>query len=171
MENLSSSWQQVSPLTFILEGFESNPDVVQIAPPGETVITVSLEIKIQDTSSLMNICFPYLILEDIMSKLNVQHFISMTKKEISEEQKEMINNRLKLSALPVIGYLGKTNITVNDLIGLKVGDVLKLNSKVDSLLEVSVGGNKKLLGRPGVKGKKKAMKIVRPVNKEDLVRI
>ena len=130
MENLSSSWQQVSPLTFILEGFESNPDVVQIAPPGETVITVSLEIKIQDTSSLMNICFPYLILEDIMSKLNVQHFISMTKKEVSEEDQEMIDNRLKLSALPITGYLGKANITVNDLINLKLGDVIKLNTKV-----------------------------------------
>lgn len=171
MENLSSSWQQVSPLTFILEGFESNPDVVQIAPPGETVITVSLEIKIQDTSSLMNICFPYLILEDIMSKLNVQHFISMTKKEVSEEDQEMIDNRLKLSALPITGYLGKANITVNDLIQLKIGDVIKLNTKVDSLLEVSVGGNRKLLGRPGVRGKKKAMKIIRSVNKEDLVKI
>ena len=170
MENLSSSWQQVSPLTFILEGFESNPDVVQIAPPGETVITVSLEIKIQDTSSLMNICFPYLILEDIMSKLNVQHFISMTKKEISEEDQEMINDRLKLSNLPITGYLGRAYLTVKDLINLKIGDVIKLNTKVNSLLEISVGGNKKLLGRPGVKGKKKAMKVVRSISKEDLVR-
>jgi flagellar motor switch protein FliM len=170
MENLSSSWQQVSPLTFILEGFESNPDVVQIAPPGETVITVSLEIKIQDTSSLMNICFPYLILEDIMSKLNVQHFISMTKKEISEEDQEVINNRIKLSNLPITGFLGRAYLTVRDLINLKIGDVIKLNTKVNSLLEVSVGGNKKLLGRPGVKGKKKAMKVVRSIAKEDLVR-
>ena len=91
MENLSTAWQQVAPLTFILEGFESNPDVVQIAPPGETVITISLEIKIQDTSSLMNICFPYLILEDIISKLNVQHFISMSRKDVSDEQSEEDN--------------------------------------------------------------------------------
>lgn len=168
MEILSTAWQQVAPLTFILEGFESNPDVVQIAPPGETVITISLEIKIQDTSSLMNICFPYLILEDIISKLNVQHFISMAKKDVSEEQTQTIDERLRLSSLPIIAYLGRIEITVRDLTNLKIGDVIRLNSRVDDLLEITVGGNKKFLARPGVKGKKKAIKIVRNVTQDDI---
>lgn len=168
MEILSTAWQQVAPLTFILEGFESNPDVVQIAPPGETVITISLEIKIQDTSSLMNICFPYLILEDIISKLNVQHFISMAKKDVSEEQTQTIDERLRFSSLPIIAYLGRIEIAVRDLTNLKIGDVIRLNSRVDDLLEITVGGNKKFLARPGVKGKKKAIKIVRNVTQDDI---
>lgn len=168
MEILSTAWQQVAPLTFILEGFESNPDVVQIAPPGETVITISLEIKIQDTSSLMNICFPYLILEDIISKLNVQHFISMAKKDVSEEQTQTIDERLRFSSLPIIAYLGRIEIAVRDLTNLKIGDVIRLNNKVDDLLEITVGGNKKFLARPGVKGKKKAIKIVRNVTQDDI---
>lgn len=168
MENLSTAWQQVAPLTFILEGFESNPDVVQIAPPGETVITISLEIKIQDTSSLMNICFPYLILEDIISKLNVQHFISMSRKDISDEQSQIIDERLKLSSLPIVAFLGRTEIAFKDLTNLKIGDVIRLKNKVDDLLEVTIGGNKKFLGRPGIKGKKKAIKIVRNVTDNDI---
>jgi flagellar motor switch protein FliM len=168
METLSTAWQQVAPLTFILEGFESNPDVVQIAPPGETVITISLEIKIQDTSSLMNICFPYLILEDIISKLNVQHFISMSKKAVSEEQAQTINDRLRLSSLPIIALMGRTNITFEDIWNLKTGDVMRLGKKIDELLEITIGGNKKFLGRPGVKGKKKAIKIVRSVTDDDI---
>lgn len=168
MENLSTAWQQVAPLTFILEGFESNPDVVQIAPPGETVITISLEIKIQDTSSLMNICFPYLILEDIISKLNVQHFISMSRKDLSDEQSQIIDERLKLSSLPIVAFLGRTEIAFKDLTNLKIGDVIRLKNKVDDLLEVTIGGNKKFLGRPGIKGKKKAIKIVRNVTDDDI---
>ncbi|MFC1513509.1 flagellar motor switch protein FliM [candidate division KSB1 bacterium] len=168
MENLSTAWQQVAPLTFILEGFESNPDVVQIAPPGETVITISLEIKIQDTSSLMNICFPYLILEDIISKLNVQHFISMSKKETSEEQVAIINDRLRLTTLPIVAYLGRTELTVNDLVNLKTGDVIRLDKRISDLMEINIGGNKKFYGRPGVKGKKKAIKIVRNTTMEDI---
>ncbi len=168
MENLATAWQQVAPLTFILEGFESNPDVVQIAPPGETVITISLEIKIQDTSSLMNLCFPYLTLEDVISRLNVQHFVSMTKKEISEKESGLINERMKLSALPVVSYLGKTSITVKDLLELKVGDVVKLDKKAGEPLEVDIGNSKKFLGNPGISGKKKAVKIIRPVTKEDI---
>lgn len=168
MENLATAWQQVSPLTFILEAFESNPDVVQVAPPGETVITISLEIKIQDTSSLMNICYPYLTLEDIISKLNVQHFVSMTKKEVSDEESEMINARMKLTALPLVAYLGRSSITIRDLINMKMGDVLRLNHRIDDLLEIEIGGSKKFLGRPGISGKRKAVKIVRPIVKEDI---
>jgi len=168
MENLSTAWQQVAPLTFILEGFESNPDVVQIAPPGETVITIWLEIKIQDTSSLMNICFPYLTLEAIIPKLNVQHFISMSKKEMTDEETSVINERLRLTSLPVIAYLGWTEITVRDMLDIKIGDVIRLENKVDDLLEVNVGGNKKYLGRPGIKGKKKAVKLIRSVNEDDI---
>ncbi len=169
MENLATSWQQVTPLTFILEGFESNPDVVQIAPPGETVITVSLEIKIQETSSLMNICFPYLTLEDIISKLNIQHFVSMTKKDVSERETEIIDERLRLSALPIVSILGKTSITIKDLIELKTGDVIRLDRRVEDLLEIDIGGSKKFLGKAGVSGKKKSVKIVRPIAKEDIL--
>ncbi len=168
MENLSTAWQQVAPLTFILEGFESNPDVVQIAPPGETVITISLEVKIQDTSSLMNICFPYLILEDIISKLNVQHFISMSKKESSEEEVSVINDRLRYTTLPLIAYLGHVDVSVHDLTSLNLGDVIRLDKRVEDLLEVTIGGNKKFLGRPGISGKKKAIKLVRSVTEDDI---
>ncbi len=168
MENLSTAWQQVAPLTFILEGFESNPDVVQIAPPGETVITISLEIKIQDTSSLMNICFPYLILEDIISKLNVQHFISMSKKEASDEDIVIINDRLRRTMLPIIAYLGHVDLSVKDLVGLRPGDVIRLDKRVEDLLDITIGGNKKFFARPGISGKKKAIKLVRTVKPEEV---
>jgi flagellar motor switch protein FliM len=168
MENLATAWQQVTPLTFILEGFESNPDVVQIAPPGETVITISLEIKIQDTSSLMNVCFPYLTLEDIIGKLNVQHFVSMTKKDISDEETTRINDRLVLSALPVVTYLGNSSVTVRDLVRLQRGDVIRLDKRVDEMLDIVIGGSRKFKGWPGIAGKKKAVKIIRPVNDEDV---
>ncbi len=168
MENLATSWQQVTPLTFILEGFESNPDVVQVAPPGETVITISLEIKIQELSSLMNICFPYLTLEEIISKLNVQHFVSMTKKDISDQETGLINERLTLSALPIVSILGQASITVKDLLELNVGDVIKLDKHVKDLLEIEIGGGKKFFGKPGISANKKAVQVVRKITKEDI---
>ncbi len=116
----------------------------------------------------MNICFPYLILEDIISKLNVQLFISMSKKEVSEEQAQTINERLRLSSLPIIAFMGRTSITFEDIVELQIGDVIRLNKKIDELLEITIGGNKKFLGRPGVKGKKKAIKITRSVTDDDI---
>jgi len=168
LENLSTAWQQVSPLTFILEGFETNPDVVQIAPPGETVITISLEIKIQDTSSLMNICFPYIILEDIISKLNVQHFIA-AKRGGSEKEASILSGNLKYIQLPIVSHLGQANLTLEDIMHLQKQDVVITNKKVTDYVEISIGNSRKYLGKPGFKGKKKAVKIIKQVEEEDLI--
>jgi len=171
LENLSTAWQQVTPLTFILEGFESNPDVVQIAPPGETVIAISFEIKIQDTSSLMNLCFPYIILEDIISKLNVQSFIARTRKDLTEEEANLLNKNLQFTQLPVTSFLGKANLTLKEILNLRKNDVIITDKKLNDTIEVLVGGNRKFLGRPGFKGKKKAVRIVKPIEEEDLIEL
>ena len=92
----------------------------------------------------------------------------MTKKEVSEEEQEMINDRLKLTALPMIAYLGNTRITIKDLINMKRGDVLRLDKRIDDLLEIEIGGSRKYFGRPGVSGKKKAIKIVRSITPDDI---
>jgi len=67
-----------------------------------------------------------------------------------------------------VAFLGWTEITVKDLLGLKEGDVIRINRRIDDLLDVNIGGNKKFLGRPGKKGKKKAVKIVRSVTDDDI---
>ena len=80
----------------------------------------------------------------------------------------MINDRLKLTALPLIAYLGNTQITVKDLIHMKRGDVLQLDKRIDDLLEIEIGGSRKFFGRPGVSGKKKAIKIARAITPDDV---
>ena len=49
--------------------------------------------------------------------------------------------------------------------------VIVLNKRVNDLVEVSIGGNKKFLARPGVKGKNKAIKIVKPITKEEITEL
>jgi len=46
-----------------IETYETNPQFVQIAPPGETVILISLEVRMQNASGLMSLCFPFMLLE------------------------------------------------------------------------------------------------------------
>ena len=99
--------------------------------------------------------------EEILLKLKA-------KKEVSEEEQDMINDRLKLTALPMVAYLGNSQITIRDLIHMKNGDVLRLDKRIDDLLEIEIGGSRKYFGRPGVSGKRKAIKIIRPVTAEDV---
>jgi flagellar motor switch protein FliM len=69
----------------------------------------------------------------------------------------------------VIAELGKAAITVSELFELKVGDVIKLSSKINQEVEVSIAGRRKLAARPGTLDGKKAVRVTRQLTDEDLV--
>jgi flagellar motor switch protein FliM len=106
----------------------------------------------------MNLCFPTFALEDILTQLNRQQ-LTTSAKFTNERQKENMPN---LEATTIIAYLfacsstvGKASIGVGELLELKVGDILKLNTRINQEIEVIIAGRRKLAARPGaVDGKK-----------------
>ena len=74
LNEIQRAWKTVADLTFKLERYESEGDFVQIAPASEIVMVVSFEVVIGAQKYLMNLCFPTFALEDVLAKLNVQHF-------------------------------------------------------------------------------------------------
>jgi flagellar motor switch protein FliM len=59
----------------------------------------------------------------------------------------------------VTGVLDETNVAVDDLINLKEGDVMRLNSKITDDLRIRVEGKNKFNGKLGLLGSKKALQI------------
>lgn len=63
--------------------------------------------------------------------------------------------------LPVFVQLGKTILSIREIVELEAGDVVKFNTKVSDELVCYVGDKKKWLGKPGVCGKMLLYKIKR----------
>jgi len=83
LTDIQRAWKTVAELTFKLERLEAEGDFVQIAPASEIVMVVSFEVVIGVQKYLMNLCFPTFALEDVLAKLNLQHFsgLSVVKSE------------------------------------------------------------------------------------------
>ena len=60
----------------------------------------------------------------------------------------------------IAGVLEETDFTVKDIVNLKAGDVLRLDSKITNNLKVFVEGQNKFYGKLGLFGSKKAIQIV-----------
>lgn len=58
---LSEAWSNLTPVTFSVQDFESNPQLVQIVPPNETVVVVGFELKMGNRAGTMSLCIPYQI--------------------------------------------------------------------------------------------------------------
>lgn len=163
---LAASWKPVYGLSFSLHGFESNSDFVQIAPASEIVIVLSFEVKVGEDTYLMNICYPSFALEDVIAKLNVQYFntnISTKKKKISYDK---ITQQLQKTPMEIRAVLGNAELTIKEIMELEEGDVLYVDSRIDSEIPVFIQGRLKYYGRPGTVEGRLAVRITQEVEKE-----
>lgn len=157
---LVRSWQNVTPLTLELRDFETNPQLIQISPPGETAIMISFEVKISDFSSLLNLCFPYFVLEDVMPKLSAQHQIAHNQKKRSHHEENIVKHKLNKTDVPVSVNLGRTELSLREVLDLEEGDIVRLDNRLDKMLEVIIGDTAKFRGKPGIYRGHKAVQIV-----------
>lgn len=171
--DLSNAWRAMADLTFRYSRLETEADFVQIAPSSEIVVVVSFDVNVGMNQYLMNLCFPTFALEDVLTQLNRQQ-LTPSARFTSERQKEnmqILRQQLSHTYLPVQALLGKASIGVGELLELKVGDVLKLNTRINQEIEVIIAGRRKLAARPGAVDGKKSVKITRTLQQDDLVDI
>jgi flagellar motor switch protein FliM len=137
LRDLNEVWQQVTGAKMALYTMETNPQLIQIIPPNEVVILISFEIHIGEASGMMNLCIPSLTLEPISGKFE-QDLFSETKKVLSSKQFEDMKANLMKVKLHLECEIGKTAITADDMVNLKVGDIIKLDKRIyeDVLLKI-----------------------------------
>jgi flagellar motor switch protein FliM len=148
-ESLQEAWKTVVDINPRMEALETNPQFMQIVSPNETIALISLSTKIGDTSGMINLCIPHVVIEPIMPKLSVHHWFVSQKKSRAPEEVEALRNRVNKAKLPIIAELGESQITVREFLGLSVGDVISLNKPVQEGLQIRVGDRLKYIGSPG----------------------
>lgn len=148
-ESLQEAWRTIVDINPRMEGLETNPQFMQIVSPNETIALISLSTKIGDTSGMINLCIPHVVIEPIMPKLSVHHWFVSQKKSRAPEEVEALRNRVNKAKLPVIAELGESQITVREFLGLSVGDVISLNKPVQDGLQIRIGDKLKYIGSPG----------------------
>lgn len=148
-ESLQEAWKTVVDISPRLEALETNPQFMQIVSPNETIALISFSTKIGDTTGMINLCIPHVVLEPIMPRLSVHHWFVSQKKERIPEEVKTLEKRVQKAKLDIIAELGETYITIKEFLSLTVGDVLSLNKPIDEGLKVKVGEKLKFIGSPG----------------------
>ncbi len=168
LANMREAWTQVIDLRPRLQQIETNPQFAQIVPPSEMVILVTLEIKVNDESGMMNICIPYITIEPIVSKLSSQFWFSSVRRSSTTQYLGTIKEKLSDVDMELIAEIGSLNVPIRDVLGLHIGDVIRLvNTKITDPLTLAVGSKKKFYCQPGVVGKKMAVQVISKINEKD----
>ncbi|WP_088041217.1 flagellar motor switch protein FliM [Bacillus sp. EAC] len=160
VENLREAWSTIADIETELTDFEVNPQFLQTVSPNETVVVISFNTVIGDTTGMINICIPHVVLEPMIPKLSVRYWMQPNTKPKNVEETEFIKKRINTTNLNVIAELGKTTISINDLLNLDVGDVIVLDKNTEQPLDIKIGESYKFNAQPGVVGKKIAIQIL-----------
>ena len=148
-DNLREAWSGIIDIDPYLAEMEVTPQFLQMISPNETVVVISFNIIIGESSGMINICIPHVVLEPIVPNLSVRYWMQSNKKEPTPEQSKILENRVKEASLPIVAELGTGKMTVEELLYLEKGDVISLNRKIDDPLVVKVGDLPKFTAQPG----------------------
>lgn len=159
-KEMEDAWEHICPIKVKQISLETNPQFVQIVPPSETVIVVSFQMKLLQSTGLMTICFPYVALESIMTKLST-NWLDATKKKTQDANTQINKDNLLQLTLPMNVVLASSDVSIGEFLNLKVGDVITTDIKINREVQVYIKNRKKFLGRPGLVGRKRGLVVTR----------
>ena len=163
---LHEPWQNVVEICPRLERIETNSQYAQIISPSEMIAIITINVKIGDVEGLMNICLPYITVEDVIDKLNTKYWYANMQQYDETDYADAIEVLIRKAQIPIKAVLGSSVISVSDFSMLQVGDIIRLDRKAEEELDVYVGNIKKFTALPGATGDNYAVRVTEVIREE-----
>ncbi len=163
---LREPWKNVIEIEPRLERIETNSQFAQIISPSEMIAIITINMKVGDVIGLMNICLPFITLEDVMDKLNTKYWYSTIQSSDDNAYFDVIETAISKAQIPIKAVLGNSIISVNDFVNLQKGDIIKVNRQFEDELDIYVGNILKFKALPGAASENYAVKITKVIREE-----
>ncbi|HEY8490790.1 MAG TPA: flagellar motor switch protein FliM [Dehalococcoidia bacterium] len=158
--SLTEAWENVATIKPKLQDIAFGSQMVQVASANDVCIVVLFEVHVGEVMGGMSICLPYVVLEGLLPKLTNQAIlVSGQRKAPTRADKEALQWNLKRAEVTLSVCLGSAEVTTRELLELQVGDVLRLEAPVSRPLDVTVIGQTKFRGYPGLLGSRLAVRV------------
>jgi len=159
LSNMEDSWRPVHDVSFELVRSEINPQFAAIVPPSDVVVVISFEVELETAIGSLTICLPYATIEPIRSKLHAS--FQTERLEVDHVWVSRLKERLMETPVEMRVHFGDAKLSGNQILRLKQGDVIMLDTDVDALLDVSMEGVTKFWAVPGTFKGSTAIQIIK----------
>ena len=160
ISTLQEAWESITEINPVLEEFEVNPQFLQLVSPNETVVVVSLNTRVGETSGMINICIPHVVLEPIISKLSVHYWMQTPARKRDPEAYENISKNIEAATLNLKTLLGRSTITIEQFMKLTKDDIIALDQPIDQPLLLYANDEPKFFVQPGKVNKRLSVQVL-----------
>src|ERR1700738_5010080 len=170
LNSYRESWNYLLTLSLKIEALDSNPQFIpRIIPLDQIVAFVSCELKVGEMTGVMNFCLPYAVLQSIGPQLSDFQWSPsvVAGRGMTEEDIAMLARNVERADVDLKVELGRTVVSLRDLIALQLGDVLLFDKPVNEPLTVTVNDREKFKVFLGVNRDKLAVRVSQIVENEE----
>jgi flagellar motor switch protein FliM len=164
IHDLEASWATIEKIGCSFQRTEINPQFVGIVPPTDVVIASTFDVELEQASGTISIVIPYSTIEPIKQKLSTGFQVESDQTD-KKLWTSIIKEQLLETDIDIKVNLGETEIKLQDLMGLKVGDIIPLTQDSSGELDIQVENVRKFKGYYGVHHGTVAMQITRTIEK------
>jgi len=159
--DMGEAFEPLTPVNFTLDRLETNPRFAAIVRPANAAILVKLRIDMEDRGGRIELLLPYATLEPIR-KMLLQQFMGekFGRDNIWEGH---LASELWTTNVEVRAVLDEQQLSLSDVLNLKVGDTMMLNATPDSLIQLKAGAIPLTRGRMGRRNAHIAVRVEAPL--------
>jgi flagellar motor switch protein FliM len=161
ISDLEDAWSPVHRIDAQYSRTEINPQFVGVVPPSDVIITTTFEVEFESASGTIMVVIPYSTIEPIKQKLSSS--FQADNDVIDTLWTRSMQEHVQTAEATAIVKLGETDMTIGDLVGLQVGDVIPLSQEVSGELDLEIEDAKKLKCLIGVYKGNRAVQITRRI--------
>jgi flagellar motor switch protein FliM len=144
LRDLSEAWKSVADVFFSVQSLASEPQWLHVLAPAEAVVVISIEVKVDSTSGLMNLAIPSIFIKRLRHKFDL---LSQVRKAASTEKDQAhMAQLLRNATLQFEAKIDAGAISARELCNLKIDDVLILEHALDAQVSGSLNGRDKWQG-------------------------
>ena len=169
LSSLREAWSNVVPLRPTMQEPVLSPELAQFATMAEATVMLVLEVSLFKTTGTISMCIPYQVLQPVLDNLTSQVWFggsSSQTRPADNDSRGQMGDRISQVSLPITVELGDAELTVQALLDLQEGHLLKLNTNANGPLPIRVDDRVKFVGQAGLSGNNLAVQIVRAVAQE-----
>jgi flagellar motor switch protein FliM len=170
LNSYRESWNYLLTLSLKIEALDSNPQFIpRIIPLDQIVAYVSCELKVGDISGVMNFCLPYLVLQSIGPQLSDFQWSPsvVAGRGMTDEDIAQLVRNVERAEVDVSVELGKTVVSLRDLIALQVGDLVVFDKATTEPLVALVNDREKFKVFPGINRDRITVQVAGLIESED----
>jgi flagellar motor switch protein FliM len=164
VKNMENSWDSIMGINFTLKEIELNAKNSHTVAPHELCLLVVSNLKIDDVSGNVAICYPVLYIKSLLDKITK---ITEDNTFNKASRKQDFNVLMAGSRMQVDAIMAESFLRVQDILKLKADDIIMFNKNATSSSgKIQINHKEKFSGLIGELNNKKAIQIQESSDKE-----